>query len=127
MKIIFTRTDKGSLYSGGRIQDAHLDLVDGLAQAKHQMQRALLLDVVVVERHIVFELLAGEDEPLLFRCDALFRFDLLLDDLDALGRLHLQRDRLAGERLDVDLHPLLPPSAVYDAGRSNWPAKGRTW
>ena len=37
------------------------------AQAQHEVQRRLLLDVVVRERAAVLELLAGEDEALLVR------------------------------------------------------------
>jgi len=49
-------------------------------------------------------LLASEDEPLLVRGDALLVLDLGLDVVDRVGRLDLERDRLAGERLDEDLH-----------------------
>jgi hypothetical protein len=40
------------------------------AQAQHQVQRALLLDVVVGQRAAVLQLLAGEDQALLVRGDA---------------------------------------------------------
>ena len=43
------------------------------AQAQHQVQRALLLDVVVGQRAAVLELLAGEDQALLVRGDACSR------------------------------------------------------
>ena len=42
------------------------------AQAQHQVQRRLLLDVVVGERAAVLELLARKDEALLVRRDACF-------------------------------------------------------
>jgi len=41
-----------------------------LAQAQHEMQRALFLNVVVRQRAAVLELFAGKDEPLLVRWDA---------------------------------------------------------
>ena len=41
------------------------------AQPEHQVEGALLLDVVVGEGPAVLQLLAGEDEPLLVRGDAL--------------------------------------------------------
>ena len=67
------------------------------------MERRLLLDVVVAQGAAVLELLAREDEPLLVRRDPLLVLDLGLDVLDRVRRLYLERDRLAGERLDEDL------------------------
>ena len=46
------------------------------AQPQHQVQRALLLDVVVGESAAVLQLLAGEDEALLVWGDALLVLDL---------------------------------------------------
>ena len=46
------------------------------------MERGLLLDVVVGERAAVLELLAGEDQALLVRRDALLVLDLSLDVVD---------------------------------------------
>jgi hypothetical protein len=40
------------------------------AEAEHQVQRRLLLDVVVGQGPLVLQLLPGEDEPLLVRGDA---------------------------------------------------------
>ena len=40
------------------------------AEAKHQVQRGLLLDAVVGQRAVVLQLLPCEDEPLLLRWDA---------------------------------------------------------
>ena len=42
-------------------------------QAQHQVQRGLLLDVVVGQGAAVLQLLAGKDEALLVRRDALLR------------------------------------------------------
>ena len=69
----------------------------------HQVERRLLLDVVVAERAAVLELLARDDEPLLVGRDPLLVLDLGLDVLDRVRRLDLERDLLAGERLDEDL------------------------
>jgi hypothetical protein len=49
------------------------------AQAKHQVEGGLLLDVVVRKSTAVFQLLSGEDETLLIRWDALLVLDLRLD------------------------------------------------
>ena len=67
------------------------------------MERGLLLDVVVAQRAAIFELLAREDEALLVGRDALLVLDLLLDVVDRVARLDIERDGLARERLDEDL------------------------
>ena len=84
----------------------HLErgLDDTTAQAEDKVQRALLLDVVVAEGPAVLKLLAGKDEALLVRRNALLVLDLGLDDIDRVVRLDLERDRLASEGLDEDLH-----------------------
>eukprot|EP00953_Heterococcus_sp_UTEX-ZZ885_P035472 18313-Heterococcus_DN1.PRE.3 len=48
-------------------------------ETQHQVQSALLLDVVVAQSAAILELLASEDETLLIRGDALLVLDLLLD------------------------------------------------
>ena len=68
------------------------------------MQRRLLLDVVVAERAALLELLAREDEALLIGRDTFLLLDLRLHVLDRVVGLDLERDRLAGQRLDEDLH-----------------------
>ena len=67
------------------------------------MQRRLLLNVIVGERAVVLELLARKDQALLVRRDALLVLDLGLDVLDRVGRLDVERDRLAREGLDENL------------------------
>ena len=52
------------------------------AKAEDEVESRLLLDVVVRKGAAVLELLAGEDETLLIRGDALLVLDLLLDVLD---------------------------------------------
>jgi len=71
------------------------------------VQRGLLLDVVVRQRAAVLELLPGEDEALLVRRDAFLILNLLLDILDTIRGLDIQRDRLACQGLDKDLHSIL--------------------
>jgi hypothetical protein len=72
-------------------------------KAKHQVQRRLLLNVVVGERSAVFQLLSGEDETLLVRRNALLILDLALHVVDGVGGLDLKRDRLSCERLYENL------------------------
>jgi hypothetical protein len=81
-----------------------LALLGSSAEAEHQVQRRLLLDVVVGEGAAVLELLAGEDEALLVRRDALLVLDLGLHVVDGVRGLHLQRDGLPRQGLHEDLH-----------------------
>ena len=46
------------------------------------MQRRFFLDVVIRKSATIFQLLPGEDEPLLVRRDSLLVLDLGLDVLD---------------------------------------------
>ncbi len=79
---------------------AHLDKhLNAASQTQHQVQSALLLDVVVAQRAAVLQLLPSEDQTLLVRRNALLVLDLLLHVLDRVARLHVQRDRLARQRL----------------------------
>merc|ERR1711998_261759 len=82
----------------------HASDSEAAAQAEHEVQRRLLLDVVVRKRAAVLELLAREDEALLIRRDALLVPDLLLHVVDRVRRLDVERDGLAREGLDEDLH-----------------------
>jgi len=69
-------------------------LVPTATEAQHQVERRLLLDVVVGQRAAVLQLLASEDQALLVGRDALLVLDLGLDVLDRVRRLDLERDRL---------------------------------
>ena len=75
-------------------------LDDATAQAQHEVQRGFLLDVVVRQRAAILELLAGEDQTLLIRRDALLVLDLGLDIVDRVRRFDLERDGLAREGFD---------------------------
>jgi hypothetical protein len=81
-----------------------LALLGAVAEAEHQVQGRLLLDVVVGQGAPVLQLLAHEDQPLLVRRDALLVLDLRLHILDGVRRLHLQRDGLARQGHHEDLH-----------------------
>ncbi|VAI42965.1 unnamed protein product [Triticum turgidum subsp. durum] len=73
-------------------------------QAENQVEGRLLLDVVVCQSAAILKLLAGKDEALLVRRDALLVLDLCLHVVDGVRGLHLQRDGLARQGLDEDLH-----------------------
>jgi hypothetical protein len=69
-----------ALVRAGEHLERRLD--DAAAQTQHQVQRRLLLDVVVGQRAAVLQLLARKDQPLLVRRNAFLVLDLLLDLLD---------------------------------------------
>merc|ERR1719486_1115170 len=79
------------------------DLVSS-PESEHEMESALLLDVVVGESSSVLQLLASEDQPLLIWGDSLLVLDLSLDVLNGVGRFDLEGDGLASQGLDEDLH-----------------------
>ena len=68
------------------------------------MQRALLLNVVVAKRAAILQLLAGKNQTLLVRRNALLVLDLGLDIVNRVRRLDLEGDRLASEGLNKNLH-----------------------
>ncbi len=67
------------------------------AQAQHQVQGGLLLDVIVRQRAAVLQLLASKDQALLVRRNTLLVLDLGLDIVNGVRRLHLQCDGLASQ------------------------------
>jgi hypothetical protein len=73
-------------------------------ETENEVQRGLLLDVVIRKGTPVLELLAREDKALLVGRDALLVLDLRLHVVNRVGRLDFEGDRLPGERLDEDLH-----------------------
>ena len=81
-----------------------LALLATTTKAEDKVKGGLLLDVVVGEGAAILKLLAGEDEALLIRGDALLVLDLGLDVLDGVRGLHLEGDGLAREGLHKDLH-----------------------
>jgi hypothetical protein len=81
-------------------------LHDATTEAEHKVQGGLLLDVVVSQGAALLQLLAGEDQALLIRGDALLVLDLGLHVLNRVRGLDLEGDGLAGKGLDEDLHSL---------------------
>ena len=68
------------------------------------MERRFHGNVVVTQSAAVLELPAGEDEALHIRRNALLVLDLLLDSVDRVARPDVERDRLARQGLDENLH-----------------------
>jgi len=79
-------------------------VVDTTTEAEHQVQSRLLLDVVIAQRAAVFELFSSENQALLIRRDALLVLDLGFDIVDRVAGLHVERDGLARQALDENLH-----------------------
>lgn len=73
-------------------------------ETEDEVKGGFFLDVVIREGTTVLKLFAGEDEALLVRGDSLLVLDLGLNVVDRVGRFDLQRDRLARQGLDEDLH-----------------------
>jgi hypothetical protein len=97
------------------------------AKPEHEVEGRLLLDIVVRESPAIFELLTGEDEPLLVWRDALFVLDLGLDVLDRVRRLDLECDGLSGESLDKDLKCGLGFRDVWSDVRGGGTDRERGW
>merc|ERR1719229_1644845 len=74
------------------------------SQAQHQVQRRLLLDVVIRQGPSILQLLSRKNQPLLLRGNAFLILDLRLDVLDGVVGLDVQGNSLSRQRLDEDLH-----------------------
>merc|ERR1712179_845820 len=81
------------------------------SEAKHQMQCALLLDVVIREGPAVLQLLACENQALLVWRDALLVLDFGFHIVNSVRCLHVQCNCLACQGFHEDLHP--PPQAKH--------------
>jgi len=68
------------------------------------VKRRFLLNVVVGQGASILELLASKDETLLIRGNALLVLDFGLDIFDGIAGLDLERDGLASQGFDEDLH-----------------------
>merc|ERR1719281_25585 len=76
-----------------------------LSKTKDEVQRRLLLNVVVRQSAAVLKLLARKDQALLVRRNALLVLDLGLHVLNCVRGLNVQCDGLARKGLHEDLHP----------------------
>ena len=87
------------LASEGLDEDLHTT-----TEPQNKVQGGVLLDRVVLEGVAVFELLASEDKTLLIWRNAFLVLDLGLDVFNPVGWFDFERDVLASEGLDEDLH-----------------------
>merc|ERR1719261_2472705 len=79
-------------------------LLHSTAETQDQVERGLLLDVVIGERAPILQLLACENETLLIGGNTLFVLNLCFDIIDRVTRLDIKRDGLARQGLHEDLH-----------------------
>merc|ERR1711971_1181650 len=79
-------------------QSLHKDLHPA-AEAENQVERGLLLDVIITESTAVLQLLASKDKTLLIRGDALLILDLGLHIVNGVGWLHIQGDGFSRQSL----------------------------
>ena len=77
--------------------------LESSTQTKHKVKSRLLLDVVILQRTAILQLLPGEDQALLVWGNALLILNLGLDSLDGVGSLHLKGDGFPSESLDENL------------------------
>ncbi|KAJ0955744.1 hypothetical protein HanPSC8_Chr01g0006401 [Helianthus annuus] len=68
------------------------------------MKSGLLLDVVIRQGSAIFELLSGEDQPLLVWWNTFFVLDFSFDIVNCVRALYFKSDCLSGERFNKDLH-----------------------
>ena len=92
------------LQSNGLSREGLNEDLHTTTETEDKMKGRFLLDVIVGKGAPVFELLPGEDQPLLVWWDALLVLDFSLHVVDGVGALDLQGDGFAGEGLDEDLH-----------------------
>jgi hypothetical protein len=70
-------------------------------QTQHQVQCALLLDVVIRQSAAILKLLASKDQTLLVRWDALLVLNLLLHVVNSVRWLNIKSDGLASQSCSV--------------------------
>ena len=91
--------------TGNQFQHTHnYNALETTAETQDKVEGAFLLNIVVRKSATVLELFTSKDQTLLVRRNALLILDLRLHVVNRVRRLHLQRDRLAGQCLDKDLH-----------------------
>jgi len=81
-----------------------LSLLGTTTKPKHKVKGRLLLNVIIGQCSTILKLLAGKDQTLLVRRDALLVLDLGLDIFNRVGSLDLKSNGLARKGLNEDLH-----------------------
>ena len=79
-----------------------------------------LLDVVVAQSAAILELLAGEDQALLVRGDALLVLNLGLDVVDGVARLDIEGNGLTRQGLDETISHHISPYSFFLHGLESY-------
>jgi len=91
---------KGDRFARQRLdEDLH-----ATTQAQYQVERGLLLDIVIRERTAILQLLACKDKTLLVWWNTFLILDLGLDIVDRIRSLDVKGDGLARQGFHEDLH-----------------------
>merc|ERR1711972_418797 len=80
------------------------DLHGTTSKSEDKMEGRFFLDVVIRKRSTIFELLSGEDQPLLLWRDYFLVLDLSLDICDRVIGLDIEGNCLSRKGFDEDLH-----------------------
>ena len=71
------------------------------------MNSGFLLNVVISEASLVFELFSSKNESLLICWDSLFFIDLVFEAFNTFSGVHLDSHSSTGEGFDKELHDLV--------------------
>ncbi len=74
------------------------------SEPQNQVKGRLFLNVIIGQSTSIFKLLSGKNQSLLIWGNSLLILDLGLHILNGVGGLHLERDGLAREGLNKNLH-----------------------
>lgn len=74
------------------------------SQSEDQMQRAFLLNVVILERPAIHDLFASEDDSLLVGWDSFLVLDSFSNRLNRVAWVNIDRQCPSSQSLDKDLH-----------------------
>ena len=81
----------------------HKDLHSS-SETEHEVKSGFLLDVVISKSASVLELFFGKYKPLLIGGNTLLVLNFGLHIINSIGVLNFERDGLAGQGFDEDLH-----------------------
>merc|ERR1711941_144750 len=98
------RPTQKTLYKGSTVDSDEQDSHGTTSKAEHQVERGLLLDVIVREGASILQLFPSKDKALLVWWDTLLVLDFCLHIIDRIRGLNIQCDCLASECLHEDLH-----------------------
>lgn len=82
----------------------HDTYLETTPQPQHQMESALLLNVIVRKRAAIFQLLTSKDETLLIWWDPFLILDFALYVINCVRALDFECDGFAGQGFHEDLH-----------------------